>query len=52
MFFIIVGNGFAYDTAGFKRQHRRANILREQKWEAPACESAVGSGAASPYLSA
>ncbi len=47
-----MGNGFAYDTAGLERQLWRANILRQQKWEAPACESAVGSGAATPDLSA
>jgi len=29
-----------------------ANILRQRKWEASACESAVGSGAATPDLSA
>ncbi len=41
----MVGNGFAYDTAGLERLHRLA-------LEAPACESAVGSGAASTYFSA
>jgi len=42
----------AYDTAGFCGSFGSANILRQRKWEASACESAVGSGAATTYLSA
>jgi len=46
-------NGFAYDTAGFGRQASAVPTkLRQHLWEAPACESAVGSGAATTYVSA
>ncbi len=41
----LAGNGFAYDTAGLERQ------LRLSVGSA-ACESAVGSGAATTYVSA
>jgi len=39
-------NGFAYDTAGFERQHRQCQHFASAKVGSAACESAVGSGAA------
>tara|TARA_R100000501_G_scaffold17865_2_gene34377 strand:- start:1247 stop:1441 length:195 start_codon:yes stop_codon:yes gene_type:complete len=53
LFFQLFANGFAYDTAGLERQLRQCqqNCV-SGLWEASACESAVGSGAATPDLSA
>jgi len=47
-----MGNGFAYDTAGFERQLRQCQHFASAKVGSAACESAVGSGAATTYLSA
>tara|TARA_R100000935_G_scaffold57076_3_gene90209 strand:- start:1317 stop:1496 length:180 start_codon:yes stop_codon:yes gene_type:complete len=48
----MVGNGFAYDTAGLERQLRQCQHFASAKVGSAACESAVGSGAATPDLSA